>query len=59
MDIRMVDNKGFAMLAIVEDGRLHDAIPILQRLSQQQIGSHTLPPTLLVFELQHLLASLF
>ena len=55
----MVDNKGFAMLAIVEDGRLHDAILLLQRLSQQQIGSHTLPPALLVLELQHLLASLF
>ena len=58
MDVRMADDKRFAVFTIFEDGAFRDAVLLLQALTQQQIGHRTGLTALLEFELQGLFAAL-
>ena len=54
----MAHNAGFAVLVIVEDGVIGDAILVTQALLQQLVGQHAQTLPLFVFKLQGLLAAL-
>ena len=54
----MAHNAGFAVLVIVEDGVIGDAILLAQALLQQLVGQHAQTLPLFKFELQGLLTTL-
>ena len=56
--LRMAHNAGFAVLVIVEDGVIGDAILLAQALLQQLVGQHAQTLPLFKFELQGLLTTL-